>query len=118
MVAGVGAGQAAQRHQPRYETEIGVCFAGRDQRVHLIPPRPQKQEPQGALTRSSGGLSCCRDDPFGEEPRAGHASFPHTARPARACPARFLMFTMAVTVFSPFLRAAPRFERFMWYVDF
>ena len=43
-VAGVGAGQAAQRQQPRHETEIGVRFAGPDQLVDLIgegeaPPR-------------------------------------------------------------------------------
>ena len=35
-VAGVGAGQAAQRHHPRHETEIGFRFAGRDKLVHLI----------------------------------------------------------------------------------
>ena len=35
-VAGVGAGQAAQRHHPRHETEIGVRFAGRNKQVHLI----------------------------------------------------------------------------------
>ena len=29
-------GQAAQRHQPRHETEIGVRFAGPDKLVHLI----------------------------------------------------------------------------------
>ena len=43
-VAGVGAGQAAQRQQPRHEAEIGVRLASRDQLVHLIeageaPPR-------------------------------------------------------------------------------
>ena len=36
LVAGVGAGQAAQRHQPRHETEIGGRFAGRDKLVHLV----------------------------------------------------------------------------------
>ena len=35
-VAGVGAGQAAQRHQPRHEAESGVRFAGRDKLVHLV----------------------------------------------------------------------------------
>ena len=35
-IAGVGAGQGAQRQQPRHEAEIGVRFAGRDQLVHLI----------------------------------------------------------------------------------
>ena len=34
--AGVGAGQGAERHQPRHEAEIGVRFAGPDQLVHLI----------------------------------------------------------------------------------
>ncbi len=43
-VAGVAAGQAAQRHQARHETEIRVRFAGPDQLVYLIgegeaPPR-------------------------------------------------------------------------------
>ena len=38
-VAGVGAGQAAQRHQPRHETHVGVLFAGLDQLVHLIQAR-------------------------------------------------------------------------------
>ena len=33
-VAGVGAGQGAQRHHPRHETEIRVRFAGLDQLVH------------------------------------------------------------------------------------
>ena len=28
--AGVGAGQGAQHHEPRHETEIGVRFAGLD----------------------------------------------------------------------------------------
>ncbi len=36
MVAGVGAGQAAQRQQPRHEAEIGVRFAAPDKLVHLI----------------------------------------------------------------------------------
>ena len=35
-VAGVGAGQAAQRHHPRHEAQIGVRFAGSDKLVHLI----------------------------------------------------------------------------------
>ena len=35
-VAGVGAGQGAQRHQPRHEAEIGVRFAGRNKLVHLV----------------------------------------------------------------------------------
>ena len=35
-VTGVGAGQAAQRHQPRHEAQIGVRFAGPDQLVHLV----------------------------------------------------------------------------------
>ena len=46
-VAGVGAGQRAQRHRARHETEIGVRFAGLDQLIHLIeagevlwPPLP------------------------------------------------------------------------------
>ena len=43
-VAGVGAGQGAQRHHSRHETEIRVRFAGPDQLVYLIgegeaPPR-------------------------------------------------------------------------------
>ena len=35
-VAGVGAGQAAQHHQPRHEAWIGVRFAGLDKLVYLI----------------------------------------------------------------------------------
>ena len=35
-VAGVGAGQAAQHHQPRHEAWIGVRFAGADKLVYLI----------------------------------------------------------------------------------
>ena len=35
-VAGIGAGQRAQRQQPRHEAQIGVRFAGRDKLVHLI----------------------------------------------------------------------------------
>ena len=35
-VARVRPGQAAQRHQPRHETEIGVRFAGPDKLVDLI----------------------------------------------------------------------------------
>ena len=35
-VARVGAGQAAQRQQPRHEAEIGVYFAGSDKLVHLV----------------------------------------------------------------------------------
>ena len=35
-VAGVGAGQGAQRHRPRHEASFGVRFAGRDKLVHLI----------------------------------------------------------------------------------
>ena len=35
-VAGVGAGQRAQRHHSRHEAQIGVRFAGRDKLVHLI----------------------------------------------------------------------------------
>ena len=35
-VAGVGAGQAAQHHQPRHEAWIGVRFAGDDKLVYLI----------------------------------------------------------------------------------
>ena len=35
-VAGVGAGQGAQRHHPRHEAQIGVRFAGLDKLVHLI----------------------------------------------------------------------------------
>ena len=35
-VARVGAGQRAQRQQPRHETAIRVRFAGRHQLVHLI----------------------------------------------------------------------------------
>ena len=34
--AEVGAGQGAERHQPRHEAKIGVRFAGPDQLVHLI----------------------------------------------------------------------------------
>ena len=36
LVAGVGAGQAAQHHHPCHEAEIGVRFAGSDKLVHLI----------------------------------------------------------------------------------
>ena len=36
VVAGVGAGQAAQCHHPRHEAEIGVRFAGRDELVYLV----------------------------------------------------------------------------------
>ena len=36
LVAGISTGQAAQRHQPRHETEIGICFASPDKLVHLI----------------------------------------------------------------------------------
>ncbi len=35
-VAGVSAGQGAQRHRPRHEAEIGVRFAGPDKLVHLV----------------------------------------------------------------------------------
>ena len=35
-VAGVGAGQGAQRHRAAHETEIGGRLAGRDKLVHLI----------------------------------------------------------------------------------
>ena len=35
-VAGVGAGQATQRHQPRHEAHVGVRFAGRNKLVHLV----------------------------------------------------------------------------------
>ena len=35
-VAGVGAGQGAQRHRPRHEAESRVRFAGPDKLVHLI----------------------------------------------------------------------------------
>ena len=35
-VAGVGAGQGAQRHHPGHETQVGVRFAGPDKLVHLI----------------------------------------------------------------------------------
>ena len=35
-VTGIGAGQAAQRQQPRHEAEIGVCFTGPDKLAHLI----------------------------------------------------------------------------------
>ena len=35
-VARVGAGQRAERHQPRHKAEIGVRFAGRNKLVHLI----------------------------------------------------------------------------------
>ncbi len=33
---GRGAGQRAQRQQPRRETELGVRFAGPDKLIHLI----------------------------------------------------------------------------------
>ena len=36
LVAGVAAGQAAQRHRPRHETKIGVRFAGPDKLIHLV----------------------------------------------------------------------------------
>ena len=35
-VAGVGAGQGAQRHRAAHEAKIGVRFAGLRQLVHLI----------------------------------------------------------------------------------
>ena len=35
-VAGVGAGQGAQRHRPRHEAQVRVRFAGQDKLVHLI----------------------------------------------------------------------------------
>ena len=35
-VAGVGARQRAQRHQPRHETPVGVRFAGLDKLIHLV----------------------------------------------------------------------------------
>ena len=35
-VAGVGAGQRAERHHPHHEAQIGVRFAGRDKLVYLI----------------------------------------------------------------------------------
>ena len=35
-VSGIGAGQGAERQQPRHEAEIGVRFAGPDKLVHLI----------------------------------------------------------------------------------
>ena len=35
-VAGVGARQGAQRHQPRHETRIAIRFTGPGQRVHRI----------------------------------------------------------------------------------
>ena len=43
-VAGIGAGQGTQHHQPGHETEIGVRFTGSNQKVHLVkagemPPR-------------------------------------------------------------------------------
>ena len=36
VVAGVGAGQGAQRHHPRHETQIGGGFAGLNQLVYLV----------------------------------------------------------------------------------
>ena len=36
LVAGVGAGQGAQRHHPHHEAQIGVRFAGRHKLAHLI----------------------------------------------------------------------------------
>ena len=35
-VAGVGAGQGAQRHRPRHEAESRVRFAGPDKLVYLV----------------------------------------------------------------------------------
>ena len=35
-VAGVGAGQGAERHHPRHEAEIGGRFAGPDKLIHLV----------------------------------------------------------------------------------
>ena len=35
-IAGVGAGQAAQRHHPCHEAQVRVRFAGRNKLVHLI----------------------------------------------------------------------------------
>ena len=35
-VAGIGAGQGAQRHHSRHEPKIGVRFAGRNKLVHLV----------------------------------------------------------------------------------
>ena len=35
-VAGVGAGQRAERHRPPHEAPVGVRFAGADKLVHLI----------------------------------------------------------------------------------
>ena len=35
-VAGVGAGQAAQRHHPRHEPQIGIRLTGLDKLVHLV----------------------------------------------------------------------------------
>ena len=35
-VAGVGAGQRAERQEPRHEAQIGVRFAGRNKLIHLI----------------------------------------------------------------------------------
>ena len=48
-VAGVGARQAAQRHQPRHEAYVGIVFAGLNQLVHLV-------EAGEVVSRLGGGL--------------------------------------------------------------
>ena len=37
-VAGIGAGQGTQHHQPRHETRVGVGQGGSHQLIHLIEP--------------------------------------------------------------------------------
>ena len=82
-IAGVGAGQGAQRQQPRHEASIRVRFAGRDKLVYLIgegeaPPRRW----WGFAERLDGAAQIGQGFPDGNQPVALtlHALFSHASQ--------------------------------------
>ena len=66
--AGVGARQAAQRHHPRHETQIGIRFAGPDKLIHLVEAGVMVQRlGRGFADRFHRPIEAAEDFPDGNQ---------------------------------------------------